>query len=242
MRRLLCLSLLVIVLTSCGADFAVHAEQAPSAPTTNFEPQDVSNRTVVHIQGESCGALIHGGGVVIAPDLIVTNAHVIAGMKLVEVRFPDGELIPVEVIGFDANRDLGLLRIEQAGLVPAPLIRGETAGTGTLVAVDAEGDRSQRPFEVVRRIRATGDDIYRASGASRRALELRMHVNPGESGSGIFDDYANLLGVVFAGSRRDDGRSYAVTSAEIQDFVNESALNPSPVGPCLQTPPPEPDE
>lgn len=242
MHRLLSLTLLLLVLTSCGVDVVVYAEQAAPVPTTNVEPQDVSDRTVVHVQGESCGALVNGGGVVIAPDLIVTNAHVIAGMKLVEVRFPGGELVPVEVVGFDANRDLGLLRIEQPGLEPAPLIRGETAGTGTLVAVDAEGGRSERPFEVVRRIRATGDNIYRASGASRRALELRMHVNPGESGSGIFDDYANLLGVVFAGSRREDGRSYAVTSGEIQDFVDESALNPTPVGPCLQTPPPEPDE
>ena len=134
MHRLLSLTLLLLVLTSCGVDVVVYAEQAAPVPTTNVEPQDVSDRTVVHVQGESCGALVNGGGVVIAPDLIVTNAHVIAGMKLVEVRFPGGELVPVEVVGFDANRDLGLLRIEQPGLEPAPLIRGETAGTGTLVA------------------------------------------------------------------------------------------------------------
>jgi S1-C subfamily serine protease len=242
MHHLLRLAFVVIVLTSCGANVVVHAEQAPSVATVNVEPQEVSNRTVVHVQGESCAALVIGGGVVIAPNLIVTNAHVIAGMKMVEVRFPGGELVPVEVVGFDANRDLGLLRIEQAGLVPAPFIRGETAATGLLVAVDTEGDRSERLFEVVRRILATGDNIYRAPGASRRALELQMHVNRGESGSGIFDEYANLLGVVFAGSRREDGRSYAVTSGEIQDFVDESALNPTPVGPCLQMPPPEPDE
>lgn len=228
--------------TGCGADVAVRAELAQIAPEAIALPQEVVNATVVHVRGFSCGIRIFGGGVVVAPDLIVTNAHVIAGMSAPEIRLPGGELVPTEIVGFDANRDLGLLRVEQTDLVPAPLARAEDAAVGMLVFVDPDGERTERAFEVVRRINATGDNIYRVSGASRQALELQMHVNPGESGSGIFDEYANLLGVVFAGSQREDGRSYAVTAAEIQNFLDESAQNPTPVGPCLRLPPPEPDD
>lgn len=231
-----------LIAWGCGADVDVRAEAVQLAPESNVLRQDVSDATVVHVQGVSCAALVFGGGVAVAPDLIITNAHVLAGMTSPKVRLPGGELVPAEVVGFDANRDLGLLRVEQVGLVPAPLVRAEIATVGLLVSIDPEGERSERPFEVIRRISATGDNIYRADGASRQVLELQMHVNPGESGSGVFDEYANLLGVVFAGSQREDGRSYALAAAEIQSFLDESAQNPTPVGPCLQLPPPEPDE
>ena len=65
----------------------------------------------------------------ILEDLVVTNAHVVAGADTVEARLPDGSLLPATVVVFDPDRDLALLTVDD--LPQEPLERA-TAEVGTV--------------------------------------------------------------------------------------------------------------
>ena len=58
----------------------------------------------------TCGAVQTGSGWLVGPDLIVTNAHVVAGSRDVTVTTPSNETTTATVVEFDPDADLALLR------------------------------------------------------------------------------------------------------------------------------------
>ena len=62
--------------------------------------------------GSACGRLQEGSGAVLGDELVVTNAHVVAGADSVEViRHPDGAEIEATVVAFDPSADLAVLDV-----------------------------------------------------------------------------------------------------------------------------------
>ena len=70
------------------------------------------------------------------PGHIVTNRHVIAGAGGVEVVFSNGERLPGEPVGADADSDLAVLKVEKlpAGITPLALASQESIQVGQPVA------------------------------------------------------------------------------------------------------------
>ncbi len=189
--------------------------------------------SVVHVSGVACGRGTIGGGMVVERGLVLTNAHVVAGTTEVGVLFADGGgAVDARLVAFDPNRDLALLAVETAA---AAIELGDDApGTsGRFITVDDEGALDERPFVIRRGITATGEDIYREPGARRRALEVELSVDPGESGSGLFDADGRLVGVVFASSRTSDDLTYAVARSEVEAFLAEPRSDSVDPGPCV---------
>lgn len=183
---------------------------------------------VVGVHSVACEAASRGVGVVVGDERVLTNAHVVAGADTIEIDGREGLLI-----GFDANRDLALVAVRQLARPGIEFGSVEVGDEGTLVAIDATTHHVRHPFRVRRRIRATGDDIYRDAGADRRALEVEVEFAPGWSGAGLFDDRGRLVGVAFAESRRMPGVAYAVAGSEITDFLASVDDDPADPGPCL---------
>src|SRR5690242_6654253 len=70
-------------------------------------------------QGDGEGA---GSGVIIAPDgFILTNNHVIAGAKSIELRLTEGGTFPARVVGADPATDLAVVKVNENGLPSAEL-------------------------------------------------------------------------------------------------------------------------
>ena len=55
------------------------------------------------------------------------------------------------------------------------------------------------------------------------------------------DERGDLVGVVFAASRRTDERSYAVAASEVTAFLADVVAGAELAGPCLSQPLPDPD-
>ena len=75
-----------------------------------------------------------------------------------------------------------------------------------------------RAVVVRRHIRARVRDSAGPRVYSRAAIELAGAVTAGDSGAPVLDD-GELLGVVFARSRRDDGTAYAVDAAAVERLL-----------------------
>jgi len=143
-----------------------------------------------------------GSGFVVAPGLVVTNAHVVAGTRSIRVEDPIGYHAAVVEL-FDPEFDLAILRVE--GLPePALTIDPNTVGRATKAVVlgypeggpltaDRAGVRSQ--------LLATGLDIYgREPVRARRCTWSRPWVRPGNSGGPLIEPDGVVIGVVFSRS------------------------------------------
>ena len=67
--------------------------------------------STVKVSGEACRRIQVGSGFVVAADLVVTNAHVVAGESDTTVERSDGSEVRGRVVAFDPDRDLAILRV-----------------------------------------------------------------------------------------------------------------------------------
>lgn len=196
---------LLVAITACGGGGPV--PEASSA---------------VAVSGIVCGSPMRAGAVVIDEGLVLTVAHAVAGaVDDVDVVTSDGIASQASVVGFDPARDLALLAAPGLRVAPAATSSGTAGDTGFIVIVAPDATSTRVAFTVVRRITATGDDIYRNEGVERRALELSADVAPGASGAPAVDGDGRVVGIVFAESRTR-GVTYAIDIAEAEAFVAET--------------------
>src|SRR5213075_574313 len=64
--------------------------------------------STVRVEGQACDRLQDGSGFAAANDVVVTNAHVVAGERRTSVFRPDGSKLPATVVVFDSDRDLAV--------------------------------------------------------------------------------------------------------------------------------------
>jgi S1-C subfamily serine protease len=193
---------------------------------------------VVKITGtaRSCSRSQEGTGWVLKPGVVVTNAHVVAGVERPNVQpRGQGRSYPSRVVVFDPVRDLAVLNVE--GL-PAPAL---TLGTDVTADANASvagfplnGPYRVDPARVREVITARGEDIYGSGGSTRLVYSLNARVQPGNSGGPLLDTRGRVVGVVFAKSLDDDRTGYALTLAEAKPVLTAGLVPREPVssGPC----------
>ncbi len=193
-----------------------------------------ASASIVRIQVAACGRGQQGTGYVHSTDLIVTNAHVVAGASQVTAFDEAGVAHSGTVVGFDAARDLAAIRIPGLGLEPLPWT---TPLAGTDAATFGHpGGASLRvaPTVVADVLRARGRDLYDASETMREVLVLAVSLRLGDSGAPVVNTDGFVVGVAFAVAPDGDETAYAVTTAEVEMFLSEHDLTlPAPPSACL---------
>jgi S1-C subfamily serine protease len=215
--------------------------QAVEPPNGTAVSRGIINRaklSTVKITGqaEACGRGQEGSGAVVGPQRVVTNAHVVAGMQQPRVQVGGlGDQLPAEVVLFDAERDLAVLRVP--GLDAAPLRFGQDLGRGEAAVVAGFPRNGAYKVEAARVrsvLTAVGEDIYGRPGARRQVYSLFTLVQPGNSGGPVIGVDGSLVGIVFAKSLDDPDTGYALTMQESLPFIQQGLLAQAPVntGPC----------
>lgn len=190
--------------------------------------------STVKVEAEACGRLQDGSGAVIGADLVVTNAHVVAGAETVLVeRHPDGDVVDAIVVAFDAERDLALLSVPGIDRPPLPLGDTSPGGTGAVFGHPGGGPLELSPFQVAQEVTATGRDIYDRSSTRRQVFFLSAELRPGDSGGALVDPTGAVVGVAFAIAPDDPDVAYALTIEEVQ-AVLAGPLTPVGAGDCLR--------
>jgi len=197
--------------------FLKHAVQAAQAST-------------VKVEGYGCGVLQEGSGFVAAPGLVVTNAHVVAGIAQPLVQ--DGTTVrTTQVVLFDPSFDIAVLRV--AGLTdPVLQLDPSTVGRGAQAAV--LGYPEGGPFTVdaagvMALFEAQGRDIYGRGLTVRNVYELDALVRPGNSGGPLVLPDGRVVGVVFSRSTVDATVGYALTSPDVLARVSQAIPVTTPV-------------
>ena len=184
-----------------------------SRQVTNARP------SIVRVTGDSaeCAISVSGSGIVYAPQHVLTNAHVVAGIDAPSVQVRSAQPpLPATVVFFDPKVDVAVLYVPE---LEAPTLRFATdsaeSGADAIIAGFPEGGPyNSGPARIRAVIKARGDDIYGRSGVVRDLYSFRGSVRHGNSGGPLLTSNGEVLGMVFASGAGKTG--YALTAQQLQ--------------------------
>jgi S1-C subfamily serine protease len=196
-------------------------------PTVSPLAQAVTNAVVastVKVQGQACGRIYEGSGFAVAPSLVVTNAHVVAGEHAgnTAVLLPSGRVAAATVVMFDPRRDIALLSVPGLGESPLALATPQAGEVGAAFGHPNGQDAiAITPARVSRAITATGADIYDNGSTVRQVLILAATLAHGDSGGPLVNPAGAVIGVDFAISATNPSTSYALNTSELRSALTE---------------------
>ena len=145
-------------------------------------------------RGRNPGPASQGSGFTISSDgYIVTNNHVVAGAKHVDVVFNDGTRLSGGIVGTDRETDLALIKVDSESELPvAPLGNSENIRVGDWVMAIGNPlgfDHSVTVGILSARGRRLGQNRY------ENFLQTDASINRGNSGGPLIDMNGNVIGI-----------------------------------------------
>lgn len=189
--------------------------------------------SIVKITGDakSCSRRIEGTGFVYAAGRVMTNAHVVAGVRNPQVQVRGvGPQLAATVVYYDPKVDVAILQV--SGLHAKPLAFSGVLGSSADAVV--AGFPEDGPYQTVAaRIRgaerARGPDIYQDADVTRDIYAVRAQVQPGNSGGPLLDTSGGVAGVVFGRAVNDPSTGYALTASQVSVAATAGRTATAPV-------------
>jgi hypothetical protein len=186
----------------------------------------------------------HGSGFAVAPDMIVTNAHVVAdahndGNVVIGVIPSQGRAsYPAHIVAYSPGNDLALLQLgNHAALPPLTLFPGPVPDGMQIAAVGYPGN-----VDAAQGLNAgdmvTPQDTVRtygqvSAGRSSKEFDTILHtaqLGAGNSGGPLLDTCGRVLGVNSFGTVSDNGTDssffFAISMRELQPFLKTAGVVP----------------
>ncbi len=192
--------------------------------------------SVLRVVADGCNVRSSGTSFVVAGGYLVTNAHVVAGATSIVVQNSQASFDASPVL-VDLELDVALLHVSGLDARPLTFTASEPA-RGAIAATfgyPAGGNAAVEPARVSSAYFATGLDVEGRARVTRRIIELRAHVQPGDSGGPLLLEDGTVGGVVFAESRVDPTVGYALSPMEVSDRIAPALSKTAAVatGPCI---------
>ncbi|WP_323799981.1 S1C family serine protease [Parasphingorhabdus sp.] len=212
------------------------------------DPTDISaaSRSVVRVvlaakDGNKVAFVGHGSGFVVAPDKILTNAHVVeiarqeSSVVIGIIPSQGGTSYGGRIIAYSPSNDLALIQVLDGGRLPPMTIFGGPVDDGAdVVAIGYPGsvDRAQgldlddliNPMSPVK---TTGTV---SGGRTTKQFDTLLHTAPiasGNSGGPLIDNCGRVLGANSFGSISDGNDAefgFAVSAREILNFLRKEGV------------------
>ncbi len=225
--------------TSPGQPVSSRLDSAPveSAESTsvnvhrvlaNVEPAVVTIRTrllstdamhPVVEQGTGTGVIVHPDGV------IMTNAHVVAGVQRIRVQLAGGRTLPARVSGTAAGADLAVIKVDASGLPTARLGNSETLRVGDqVVAIGNALALPGEPTVTEGIVSALGRSIREPNGVRLdHVIQTDAAINPGDSGGPLVDAHGRVVGIDTATAARGQNVGFAVAITPARRILDRLA-------------------
>ena len=215
---------------------AIRGPQAQVAPPNPALIQSAGVKTarasVLRVTGTACGLGVEGSGWVAAPNLVVTNAHVVAGMKDARVDRGDGVYRDAAVVAFDARDDVAVLRVEKLGTPSLTLVDPIEGESVAILGYPENGPFAATPGRIGQTAVVLTDDAYGRGPVPRRVTTVRGIVRHGNSGGPAVDVQGRVQATIFA-ARIGSASGYAVPSALVREALAGVGAREVSSGPCV---------
>jgi len=180
-----------------------------------------ASQSVVRVTGIACGLGVEGSGWVARRGLVVTNAHVVAGIDAPRVDTAADRAFVSTVVAFDATNDLAVLRVPGLGARPLPLADPERSAPVALVGYPENGPLTRTPARLGGTADVLSRDAYGRGPVKRRMTTIRGSVQPGGSGSPGVDAQGRVRTTVFARRPRETG-GYGIPTDLVRKVLSEA--------------------
>jgi hypothetical protein len=222
------------------------------------DPADIAaaSRSVVRVvlitrDAEGVALVGHGSGFAVAPDLVITNAHVVA--PLAEDESMRVGIVPsqgkggwfAKVVAYSAQKDLALLRLSEPGtLFPATLFTGPVTDSEDVFAVGYPGNvdvaQGLNANELMSPISPVKTHGAVSTGRTTKSFDTILHTAPigsGNSGGPLLDACGRVIGAnsfgTVSNTSADSEFYFAVSIREITRFLHNAGINVRTTGePC----------
>ncbi len=180
--------------------------------------------SIVKVEGAalSCRKALEGSGFVYAPQHVMTNAHVVAGVNepTVSVRGTERKL-PGKVVHFDYRRDVAIIYVPE---LDAPSLdfdyEGERRDPSVVAGFPLNGPYQLEKARIREKINARGPDIYNTGTVDREVFSIFAEIEPGNSGGPLLSPDGDVFGLIFAKSVESSETGYALTAEEVRPVAN----------------------
>ncbi|HEV7975814.1 MarP family serine protease [Amycolatopsis sp.] len=219
-------------------------QKAPSAdigpPDTALQKSGIVGElrsSVVKIRGNatSCSRSLEGSGFVVAPQRVMTNAHVVAGTDEVAIETA-GSRLPARVVYFNPDVDIAVLAVPRLQAKPLPLsdVEAQAGDSAIVLGYPLDGPYTATPARLRGRINLRGPDIYASKTVQRDVFTVRAAIRSGNSGGPMVDPAGNVIGVVFGAAVEDPDTGFTLTANQVRSEAEAAPAQSSEVGtgPC----------
>jgi S1-C subfamily serine protease len=213
------------------APFSHTPIQQVSPPNTALQNEQIVRDvqpSVVKIRGQapSCSRALEGSGFVIAPQRVLTNAHVVAGTSQVSVEVGSGEL-DAHVVFYDFNTDIAVLAVPNLTAAPLQLdtTPAQTGQDSIVLGYPLDGPYTASAARVREQMNLPGPNIYDSQNVNRQVYTVYAVVRSGNSGGPLIEPNGEVIGVVFGAAVNDSQTGFALTAAQVKSVLpNVSSL------------------
>jgi len=164
-----------------------------------------ASKGVVRVTGIACGLGVEGSGWVVSRGLVVTNAHVVAGIARPRVDTAEERAFVSTVVAFDPTNDLAVLRVFGLGAAALPLVSPERGTPIALVGYPQNGPLTRTPGRLGGTAAVLSRDAYGRGPVRREMTTIRGAVQPGSSGGPGVDAQGRVQTTVYARRPRETG-------------------------------------
>lgn len=211
---------------------------APDGSAVEPEVVEKLRPSVVHVMGdaETCRRRLMGTGFVIEDGYVLTNAHVVAGTERVALDTVVG-VKPAQVVLFDPDTDIAVLRAEELGLPELRWSESELAVSDSAVVMGypKSGPFEAAPVRIRGKLEIAGPDIYTTGRVEREAYTIRGNIRQGNSGGPLLTPGGEVAGMIFGASLDTSETGYALTAHQVQQRVGDvrSLTRPADTQACV---------
>ena len=210
---------------------APDASLADSIAVANARPSVVKIRGIA----QACQKVLEGTGFVIAPNRVMSNAHVVAGSDSVTVE-ADGQSYEGSVVSYDPNEDISILDVPNLPLRPLVFAQqpANTGADAVVLGYPGGGDFVATPARIREIIELNGPDIYRTTTVNREVYTIRGTVRQGNSGGPMINRSGQVLGVVFGAAVDNNDTGFVLTANEVsRQLAKANSSVKVPTGTCV---------
>ncbi len=170
-----------------------------------------------------------GSGLILSDDgYILTNYHVVEDSSAIEVALYDGTTYEAALVGYDANNDIAVLRVDATGLTPVVLGDSDKLNVGDSV-VAIGNPLGELTFSLTSgAVSALNRQItIMSTGVTMNLIQTDCAINSGNSGGALFNLYGEVVGITnakYSGDGSDgeasiDNIGFAIPLNAVRDIV-----------------------
>jgi S1-C subfamily serine protease len=188
--------------------------------------------SVVRVLSTACGLGIEGSGWAVAPGLIATNAHVIAGADDTVVSTHDGVELDATPVFYSPRDDLALLRVGAILPTLAVSSRRPEGAAAAVLGYPENGPYALSPARIGETRATLSESSYGEGPVERTIVSLGGAVRSGNSGGPLVDADGRVVGTVFAATTSGTPGGFAVP-AELVTAALAQVEEPVGTGACV---------